>query len=202
MTCRWEELKDFPQIHSKTPGHPEYSYTPGVETATGPLGQGITNAVGMAIAEVLWQGSSAVTAHPHRRSLYTYVFLGDGCLMEGISHEACSLPAPWASGKRIAFYDDNGISIWRPCRGLVPEHPEALRGLAGTWCATSTATYPQAIKSDSGGALGERQTEHDLLQDRNRCAPNLCGSHDCHSRLGRCRGGGDARNLDLEMRRS
>ncbi|HZY15617.1 MAG TPA: transketolase [Ramlibacter sp.] len=104
------ELKGFRQLHSKTPGHPEVGVTPGVETTTGPLGQGLTNAVGMALAEKLLaaefnrEGHAIVDHH-------TYVFLGDGCLMEGISHEACALAGAWKLNKLVAVYDDNGISI-------------------------------------------------------------------------------------------
>ncbi len=105
-----QELRNFRQLHSKTAGHPEYGITPGVETTTGPLGQGITNAVGLALAEKLMASEfnrpgHAIVDH------HTYVFMGDGCLMEGISHEACALAGAWKLGKLIVLYDDNGISI-------------------------------------------------------------------------------------------
>jgi transketolase len=105
-----DDLKNFRKLHSKTPGHPEVGITPGVETTTGPLGQGITNAVGMALAEKLLatefnRDGHAIVNH------YTYAFLGDGCLMEGISHEAAALAGAWKLNKLIALYDDNGISI-------------------------------------------------------------------------------------------
>jgi transketolase len=105
-----DDLKNFRQLHSKTPGHPEVGYTPGVETTTGPLGQGITNAVGMALAEKILADSFNRPGHTIVDH-HTYAFLGDGCLMEGISHEACSLAGTWGLGKLIAFYDDNNISI-------------------------------------------------------------------------------------------
>lgn len=105
-----EELKNFRQLHSKTPGHPEYGYTPGVETTTGPLGQGISNAVGFAIAEKSLAAQFNKDGH-EIVDHYTYCFLGDGCLMEGVSHETCSLAGTLGLGKLIAFWDDNGISI-------------------------------------------------------------------------------------------
>jgi transketolase len=111
-----DDLKNFRQLHSKTPGHPEYGYAPGVETTTGPLGQGITNAIGMAIAEKALAAQFNKPGHDivdHN----TYTFLGDGCLMEGISHEACSLASTLGLGKLTAFYDDNNISIDGEVRG-------------------------------------------------------------------------------------
>ena len=105
-----EELKSFRQLHSKTPGHPEYGITPGVETTTGPLGQGLANAAGMALAERVLATQFNRPGHTIVDH-YTYVFMGDGCLMEGISHEACSLAGHLKLGKLIGFYDDNGISI-------------------------------------------------------------------------------------------
>jgi len=105
-----EELKNFRQLHSKTPGHPEYGLTPGVETTTGPLGQGVTNAVGMALAERMMGEQFNKPGHTIVNH-FTYTFMGDGCLMEGISHEACALAGTLGLNKLIAFWDDNGISI-------------------------------------------------------------------------------------------
>jgi transketolase len=121
------ELQRFRQLHSKTPGHPEVDVTPGVETTTGPLGQGISNAVGMALAEKLLgdafnRPGHAIVDH------HTYVFLGDGCLMEGISHEACALAGAWKLGKLIALYDDNGISIDGPVKNwFIDDTPARFR---------------------------------------------------------------------------
>ncbi len=124
------EIRNFRQLHSKTPGHPELGMTPGVETTTGPLGQGLSNAVGMALAEKLLatqfnrDGHTIVDHH-------TYVFVGDGCLMEGISHEACSLAGTWGLGKLIAFYDDNGISIDGPVQGWFTDNTPKRFGAYG-----------------------------------------------------------------------
>jgi transketolase len=105
-----KEIKSFRQLHSKCAGHPEYGYAPGVETTTGPLGQGISNAVGFAMAEKLLANQFNKPGHDIVDH-HTYVFLGDGCIMEGVSHEACALAGTWGLGKLIAFWDDNGISI-------------------------------------------------------------------------------------------
>jgi transketolase len=122
------ELQRFRQLHSKTPGHPEVGVTPGVETTTGPLGQGISNAVGMALAERLLAAEFNKAGHTIVDH-HTYVFLGDGCLMEGISHEACALAGTWKLGKLIAFYDDNGISIdGKVGNWFTDDTPQRFRG--------------------------------------------------------------------------
>jgi transketolase len=141
-----EELKNFRQLHSKTPGHPEYGYTPGVETTTGPLGQGITNAVGMAIAE---RALGAQFNRPGHDIIdhFTYVFLGDGCLMEGISHEACSLAGTLGLGKLIAFYDDNGISIDGEVEGWFTDDTPALRAYGWQVLPPVDGHDPEAVKA-------------------------------------------------------
>ncbi|MFA7095729.1 MAG: transketolase [Gammaproteobacteria bacterium] len=177
-----DDIQQFRQLHSKTPGHPEYGYTPGVETTTGPLGQGITNAVGMAIAEKVLAGQFNREGHKIVDH-YTYVFLGDGCMMEGISHEACSLAGTLGLGKLIAFYDDNGISIdghvkgwftddtpkrfeaygWHVVRDVDGHNAEAI--LKAVHEARSVNDKPSLICCKTVIGYG---------------APNLCGSHDCH----------------------
>ncbi len=127
-----DEIRNFRQLGSKTPGHPEYGHTPGVETTTGPLGQGMANAVGMAIAERVMAArfnrpGHAIVDH------YAYVFLGDGCMMERITHEACSLAGTLGLGKLIAFYDDNGVSIDGDVRGWFTVNLYCPRRYDGGW---------------------------------------------------------------------
>jgi len=142
-----DELKNFRQLHSKTPGHPEYGYAPGVETTTGPLGQGISNAVGMALAEKMLashfnQPGYKVVDH------YTYSFLGDGCLMEGISHEVCSLAGTLGLGRLIVFYDDNGISIDGEVEGwFTDDTPERFESYGWHVVPGVDGHDPDAIKN-------------------------------------------------------
>ena len=177
-----DDLKNFRQLHSKTPGHPEYGYAPGVETTTGPLGQGITNGVGMALAERTLAAQFNRDGH-HIVDHYTYVFLGDGCMMEGISHEACSLAGTLGLGKLIAFWDDNGISIdghvenwfgddtpkrfeaygWHVVRDVDGHDAEAISKAIHE--AKSVNTKPTLVCTKTVIGFG---------------SPNLCGSHDCH----------------------
>ncbi|MDP2514248.1 transketolase [Photobacterium damselae subsp. piscicida] len=177
-----DDLKNFRQLHSKTPGHPEYGYAPGIETTTGPLGQGITNAVGMALAEKALadqfnrEGHDIVDHH-------TYAFMGDGCMMEGISHEACSLAGTLGLGKLIAFWDDNGISIDGHVEGWfsddTPKRFEAygwqvIRSVDGHDAAAINAAIEEA-KADT--------TRPTLICCKTIIgfgSPNKSGSHDCH----------------------
>jgi len=177
-----EELAQFRQLHSKTPGHPEYNYTPGVETTTGPLGAGVSNAVGMAIAE------KTLAAQFNRPDFdivdhFTYCFLGDGCLMEGISHEVCSLAGTLGLGKLIAFWDDNGISIDGHVEGWFTDNTPA-RFEAYGWhvIADVDGHDPQAI-SDAialARSITDKPTMICCKTIIGFGSPNKSGSHDCH----------------------
>jgi len=177
-----EELKNFRQLHSKTPGHPEYGYAPGVETTTGPLGQGITNAVGMAIAE------KALAAQFNRDGHkivdhHTYTFLGDGCLMEGISHEACSLAGTLGLGNLIAFWDDNGISIDGHVDGWFTDNTP-MRFEAYGWHVIADvdghdyAALTKAILMAK--AMTDKPTMICCKTTIGFGSPNKAGSHACH----------------------
>ncbi|MEE2000384.1 transketolase [Alkalimonas sp. MEB108] len=177
-----EDLKQFRQLHSKTPGHPEYGYAPGVETTTGPLGQGITNAVGMAIAE---KSLAAQFNRPGHELVdhFTYVFLGDGCLMEGISHEACSLAGTLGLGKLIAFWDDNGISIDGEVEGWFTDDTPARFKAYGWQVIESVDGHDaQAVKAAIEQAQAEtgKPTLICCKTVIGYGAPNKGGSHDCH----------------------
>ncbi|ENV48201.1 transketolase 1 [Acinetobacter brisouii CIP 110357] len=176
-----EDLKQFRQLHSKTPGHPEYGYAPGVETTTGPLGQGIANAVGFALAEKTLAAQfnkDDLTVVDH----FTYCFLGDGCLMEGISHEVCSLAGTLQLGKLIAYYDDNGISIDGEVEGWFSDDTEQ-RFKAYGW---------QVLRVDGHDAAAIRQATVEAKAETNKptliiCktiiglgSPNKQGKEDCH----------------------
>ena len=175
------ELQNFRQLHSKTPGHPEYGYTPGVETTTGPLGAGVSNAVGMAIAEKTLAAQFNREGHnivDHN----TYVFLGDGCLMEGISHEACSLAGTLGLGKLIAFWDDNGISIDGDVEGWFTDDTPARFAAYGWHVVSVDGHNPEAIAA----AIVEAKSVTD--KPSMICcktiigfgSPNKEGTHDCH----------------------
>lgn len=177
-----DDLKQFRQLHSKTPGHPEYGYTPGVETTTGPLGQGITNAVGMALAEKLLAntfnrpGFEVVNHH-------TWVFLGDGCLMEGISHEACSLAGTLGLGKLIAFWDDNGISIDGHVEGWFTDDTPA-RFEAYGWQVIRAVDGHDFNALDAAIAAAKADNRRPTLicckTIIGKGSPNKAGTHDCH----------------------
>lgn len=176
-----EQLSSFRQLHSKCAGHPEYGYAPGIETTTGPLGQGITNGVGFAMAEKLLADQFNKPGHKivdHN----TYVFMGDGCLMEGISHEACSLAGTWGLGNLIAFWDDNNISIDGHIDGWYTDDT-VKRFEAYNWHVVSVDGHDAAAIS---AAISEAKSVTDkpsLICCKTIIgfgSPNKSGSHDCH----------------------
>jgi len=176
-----EDIKSFRQLHSKTPGHPEYGYTEGVETTTGPLGQGIANAVGMAIAE---NSLAAQFNKPDHEIVdhFTYAFLGDGCLMEGISHEACSLAGTLGLGKLIAFWDDNGISIDGDVEGWFTDDTPARFTSYGWQVIEVDGHNPEQIKAAIISAQAET-TKPTMICCKTIIgfgSPNKQGTHDCH----------------------
>ncbi|MDO6617894.1 transketolase [Shewanella sp. 6_MG-2023] len=177
-----EELKQFRQLHSKTPGHPEFGYTPGVETTTGPLGAGISNAVGMAIAEKTLAAQFNRPGHDivdHN----TYCFLGDGCLMEGISHEACSLAGTLGLGKLIAFWDDNGISIDGHVEGwFTDDTPKRFESYGWHVIADVDGHDSDAIRAaiEEAKSVTDKPTMICCKTVIGFGSPNKSGSHDCH----------------------
>ena len=177
-----EDLKQFRQLHSKTPGHPEYGYAPGIETTTGPLGQGITNAVGMAIAEKTLAGQFNREGHDIVDH-YTYVFLGDGCLMEGISHEACSLAGTLGLGKLIAFYDDNNISIDGHVDGWFTDDTQKRFEAYGWQVIPAIDGHnPAQIEEAVKKAQAEKDKPTLIICKTiiGYGSPNKSNSHDCH----------------------
>ncbi|MGX5172675.1 transketolase [Aliikangiella sp. IMCC44653] len=177
-----EDLKSFRQLHSKTPGHPEFGYTAGVETTTGPLGQGLANAVGMAIAE------KTLAAQFNRPGFdvidhHTYTFLGDGCLMEGISHEVCSLAGTLGLGKLVAFYDDNGISIDGEVEGWFSDDTvKRFRAYGWHVIGDVDGHDPEAIEQAIQAAKSE-QNKPTLICCKTTIgfgSPNKGGKEDCH----------------------
>ncbi len=177
-----DDLKNFRQLHSKTPGHPEYGYAPGVETTTGPLGQGITNAVGMAIAEK----ALAATFNKDGFDIVdhnTYVFMGDGCLMEGISHEACSLAGTLGLGKLIAFWDDNGISIDGHVEGwFTDDTPKRFESYGWHVIPDVDGHDPEAIAKalEFARAMTDKPTLICCKTTIGFGSPNKAGSHASH----------------------
>ncbi|EIJ35102.1 transketolase [Thiothrix nivea] len=177
-----DDLKAFRQLHSKTPGHPEYGYAPGVETTTGPLGQGITNAVGMALAEKILAAQFNKPGHDIVDH-YTYVFLGDGCLMEGISHEACSFAGTMGLGKLICFYDDNNISIDGEVDGwFTDDTPKRFEAYGWHVVAGVDGHDADAIKAAVEAARTETGKPSMICCKTTIGfgSPNKAGSHDCH----------------------
>ncbi|MDP1902724.1 MAG: transketolase [Pseudomonadota bacterium] len=177
-----DDLKQFRQLHSKTPGHPELGYTPGVETTTGPLGQGITNAVGLALAEKLmaheFNKPGLDIVHHH-----TYVFMGDGCMMEGISHEACALAGTWHLNKLIAFWDDNGISIDGHTDGWFTEDTPK-RFEAYGWNVIAGVDGHDAVAIEAAVQKAKQSSDKPTLicckTIIGKGSPNKEGTHDVH----------------------
>ncbi len=175
-----DDLKKFRQLHSKTPGHPEYGYTAGIETTTGPLGQGVTNAVGMALAEKVMAAQFNKDGHEivdHK----TFVFLGDGCLMEGISHEACSLAGSFGLSKLICFYDDNNISIDGNVDGwFIDDTPKRFEAYG--WHVISIDGHDaDAIKKATAEAIASDKPSLICCNTViGKGAPNKGGGHNVH----------------------
>ena len=177
-----EEIKKFRQLHSKTPGHPEYGYTPGVETTTGPLGQGITNAVGMTMAEKLLAAEFNKPGHEIINH-HTYVFMGDGCLMEGISHEACALAGTWVLGKLIGFWDDNGISIDGHVEGwFTDDTPKRFEAYG--WHVIADVDGHDPVAVDAAVQQAKQVTDKPSMicckTVIGKGSPNKEGTHDVH----------------------
>ncbi|MFN4262728.1 MAG: transketolase [Thioalkalivibrionaceae bacterium] len=176
------ELQNFRQMHSRTPGHPEYGYTPGVETTTGPLGQGITNAVGMALAEKMLAAQFNRDGH-NIVDHHTYVFLGDGCMMEGISHEACALAGTLGLGKLTAFYDDNGISIDGEVEGwFTDDTPKRFEAYGWHVVPNVDGHDGEAVKRaiESAHANPDRPTLICCKTTIGFGSPNKSGKEECH----------------------
>ncbi|HSG23957.1 MAG TPA: transketolase [Azonexus sp.] len=177
-----DDLKNFRQLHAKTPGHPEFGYTPGIETTTGPLGQGISNAVGFALAEKVLAAEFNKPGHEIVNH-HTYAFLGDGCLMEGISHEACSLAGTLGLGKLIAFWDDNGISIDGHVEGWFTDNTPG-RFEAYGWHVVANVDGHDSDAIERALLAAKAVTDKPSLicckTTIGMGAPNKQGSHDCH----------------------
>jgi len=177
-----DELKNFRQLHSKTPGHPEYGYAPGIETTTGPLGQGITNAVGMAIAERALAAEFNRDGHDivnHN----TYVFMGDGCMMEGISHEACSLAGTLGLGKLIVFWDDNGISIDGHTDGWFTDDTAKRFEAYGWHVVADVDGHNSSSIKNAIEAARKVDNQPSLICCKTTIgfgSPNKAGTHGCH----------------------
>jgi transketolase len=176
------EIQSFRQLHSKCAGHPEYGYAPGVETTTGPLGQGISNAVGFAMAEKLLANQFNKPGHDIVDH-YTYVFMGDGCLMEGVSHETCALAGTWGLGKLIAFWDDNGISIDGHIEGWYTDDTAGRFESYGWHVVRNVDGHDfEAIDKaiQEAKSVSDKPTLICCKTIIGKGSPNKSGSHDCH----------------------